>query len=293
MLVDATSSSHKNVSKPAESGLNVMRGFYNNGNACYANAAIQCLLNMNCVKDTVLKSRDCALKRVFRRYCIQSKSGDLLDLTELRGDIFPNDLNQQDTSDFTHDVIEKNSDHLKDLFRFNQITSTKCSNPRCNDLKQQKERNILYFLRIPHLDNKSCSMANLLKFNIDANKQWQPILESKCSQCYTNSHLVTQTIVENPQQILIFVLQLLDDNQMKNTNLKLQEIRSDIEICNKNYVFSGAVFHHGPRLTEGHYTAIVKKGTQFYKADDVNLSVCKRWPNNSKDIYMLFYEEKK
>jgi len=51
------------------------------------------------------------------------------------------------------------------------------------------------------------------------------------------------------------------------------------------------MFHHGQGFNEGHYTSILRKDGNLYKADDATITKSS-WSRNSKDIYILFYEEK-
>lgn len=59
-------------------------------------------------------------------------------------------------------------------------------------------------------------------------------------------------------------------------------------ISNNRYVLSGAVFHHGQTFQSGHYTAYVQDGNHLFHIDDTVIRK-RDWPNNSKDVYMLFY----
>lgn len=295
-MTDASTSKKntKNISKASEDGLNVMRGFVNSGNACYANASLQCLLNMKSVRDKVLVSRDCDLKKIFTTYIQRSKPNDVLNLIEvdrMRMTHF-NNLNQQDATEFLGTLFaDRDSNYLIDLCRVDIRSNINCSN--CDYTNSIDDHFSIMPLHIPTFFEHSMqkiSMANLLQFQ--GINQWQQLADSECENC--NAVLQSQTVVQSTNQILIFSLQLLDQDGTKNTTFKLSDVhRNDIEFGNKRYAFSGGIFHHGSRFSEGHYTAIVRKdNNNFFKANDRNVNICKKWPNNSKDIYVLFYEQK-
>lgn len=99
-------------------------------------------------------------------------------------------------------------------------------------------------------------------------------------------------LLENTGRVIIFQLYIADNLYMKVINLALSNVpKTELKFGNKRYVLSGAVFHHGTSLHEGHYTAILRKNGKFYRANDGIISECS-WPRNSKDLYLLFYIEK-
>lgn len=59
----------------------------------------------------------------------------------------------------------------------------------------------------------------------------------------------------------------------KNTNLLLSGVpHSKIRFCDKNYILSCAIFHHGETVSRCHYTAVVRKNKHRFKANDNEIS---------------------
>lgn len=204
---------------------------------------------------------------------------------------FFNGLGQQDASEFFQKLCEdSNSNYLHDLCAVEYITNTKCSN--CDYTRTQTDHKRVVPLCIPAQNPAGkFPMTNLLAFNFG---NWQTIHGSECEHC--KGLLQTQYQIQNTNKFLVFSLQVVDPiNNTKNTTFKLHDVpRNKIQFGTKKYAFSGGVFHHGANFGHGHYTAIVQKENKnLFKADDRAVNICKKWPSNSKDIYVLFYEESK
>lgn len=92
--------------------------------------------------------------------------------------------------------------------------------------------------------------------------------------------------------MLIFYLKLYNDSLQKTVNVKLSGVsQNDIEVGSVKYTLSGAVFHSGNTMNTGHYYSILRRNGRFIQANDEGITEC-RWPNNSKEIYMLIYVKK-
>lgn len=168
---------------------------------------------------------------------------------------------------------------------FFAICFKKC--PVCLTETPQIERDIMWSLSLPNQQpGEVCTMQELLNHNSTRN-DWTNIEDSECEDCL--SHKMTKISLQNFNQIIIFVLQLIRDDGSNMTEFKLRDVaRNQIEIENKRYVLSGAIFHHGISFTRGHYTAILRDDNNLYEAND-NVIRKARWPNNSKNVYILFY----
>lgn len=258
-----------------------IRGFVNNGASCYANASIQCLLNIKWVESSILISRDSVLKKLVIDYIDPNISGNL-NLDTLRSKYYPDLCIQQDASEFLRYLLtDVENSLLKNLCSFDRVIYNKC--PMCKHENSQIEQDTMYSLFIP---NYNTSMQTLLEFNFKSD--WSILTGSSCSNC--DSTLTTKTVEQNFGQVIIVVLQLINDNQQKITNFKLSNVaHKEIKIQGRKYTFTGAVFHLGESFTAGHYTAIVQNDKNLFRIDDNSIQKC-RWPNNSKDVYILFYE---
>ena len=261
----------------------------NNNNACYANSVFQCLANVKCINECVLKKGPrTTLKTAFSNYFNPLLLGTNLDISDLRSEFFHN-LEQQDSGEFLRLLL--NSDHskdMRDLCKHDLVSYVRCSNSDCNDhvgREVDRHDNIVCPLSLYGL--RKCKIIPLINMNFD---NWQNAQQSKCDGC--GSALQNKMNVENPRSVLIFSLSIANDFYIKTNSFELSSVQqTTISLGSKNYVLSGAVFHHGKGMREGHYTAVLRKNGKFYRANDETISKCS-WPRLSKDAYLLFYVEK-
>lgn len=281
--------SKKSKDKENESiTIGTMHGFINYGNNCWANSTLQCLLNLRSIHNAIMLAPSNGLKKVFMQY--DNLLAGTLDLTDLRTLFSAPDFqidNQQDCTDFLLKLINEFS-VLKPLCRFNLMYHSECPCGQSNTVNRPRT-DLIYILHVPP-SRSSRSIQELIDFN------YAPVelVDSYCDYCM---HQRTQRrVIENPSDVLIFHLQLATNvPNEKITNFKLSNVaQSTLKICEKEYVLSGAIFHHGTRLVDSsnHYTAIIRKNNMFIKANDSILSKCS-WPRQSKDLFVLFYEIKK
>lgn len=262
------------------------RGFVNNDQACYANSAIQCLLNLKTIERSILNAPNCTLKQITIDY-FNSEAKQCLDLSNIRKKYYANLRAQQDSSEFLrHMFQDRETSFLKNVCSFDRTITRKC--PHCLYIRDQSERDTVCDLYIP---KNECTMKELLSYNLSC--EWKAIEGSHCENC--RSTLQTKTSWRNFSQVIIFILQLAreqDDGSIsKMTDFKLKEVSGKkIEINGEKYDFNGAIFHKGSSFKAGHYTAILRRETHLFKADDKKIESC-RWPSNSKDVYVLFYSK--
>lgn len=270
--------------------LNTMHGFINTSNCCWANATLQCILNINAFQQSIRLGPSNVLKNIFLQY--NNPLAGALDLLTLRRE-FARQFsmgNQHDATEFILTLVERYP-VLKSKCQFDYTFYGKCARDCVSSRTKNVQRgSSIYFLHLP--PNRSLNMQALIDFNFNT---WTTIVGSTCSnrEC---SQLKSQTRqIENPKEVLIFQLQLSTNiaNQ-KITNLELKSVpQTELNIHNKRYVLAGAIFHHGRFLVHNsnHYTAIVRKGNSFFEANDTFISR-RNWPRNSKDLFVLFYVEK-
>lgn len=120
--------------------------------------------------------------------------------------------------------------------------------------------------------------------------RWVEIQDSICGAC--RSPLETKVHLGNTSRVIIFSLLIADQFYVKINSLQLSSVpQTELSFGNKKYVLSSAIFHHGTELKGGHYTVILRKNGNFFRANDGTIEQCS-WPRNSKDLYYLFYVEK-
>ncbi|RYE13736.1 MAG: hypothetical protein EOP45_20745, partial [Sphingobacteriaceae bacterium] len=287
--------------------IKTMHGFKNHGetnrNACYANSVIQCLFNIDPVRNKILTSTDCLLKQIFMQYdaLLPGESMDLITLRRL----FYDDLLQQDCTEFLQLLLQSDvSCGIADLCRFALETPIKCS--RCDYMNLESQPNTTYALdiKVDEANRANCSITELMQSNLNGN--WRLIdagrrilvdqdpenQGTKCRSCRNRNCLQTRTLLKNPGEVLIFYLKLYNDSLQKTVNVKLSGVsQNDIEVGSVKYTLSGAVFHSGNTMNTGHYYSILRRNGRFIMANDEGITEC-RWPNNSKEIYMLIYVKK-
>lgn len=268
-----------------------LKGFINPLVACYANSLLQCLFNIQLIKDKILASENSELKELLLKYTDNRTKN--LDATKIRLQfIAVNLLNvQQDPSElFVQLAGHPDTNYLYDLCAFDVITKKKCS----DGMKTESMKATTLYLNIPpnrNSYNSTMTMHDLLQYNL--NEAWRIIDDSKCPD---GRHPYTQTIYGNFSSIIIFVLQLAHREKsflpiQKITDFKLNNVAyEDIVIGTKTYELNSAIFHHGFSLKFGHYTAILKRDGHFIRVNDLVLGES-LWPLESKDVYMLIYTE--
>lgn len=89
--------------------------------------------------------------------------------------------------------------------------------------------------------------------------------------------------------MLILQLKLFSNNAEKITTLKIKQLpTTTLNVRGVLYKLHAAIFHHGPSIIGGHYTAMVREDKKWIQLDDER-SATGTWPRNSKDAYVLFY----
>jgi len=74
----------------------------------------------------------------------------------------------------------------------------------------------------------------------------------------------------------------------KITDLKLSGVSSSIlEIAGAQYKTQAAILHMGENTSSGHYIAYLRQGTSNWVCANDTTVAEKRWPNNSKDVYVI------
>lgn len=64
-----------------------------------------------------------------------------------------------------------------------------------------------------------------------------------------------------------------------------------VSINKKLYKVSSVIFHHGQSIEHGHYTNMIYKNGIWFKVSDTLIQSNALWPENVKDVYMIFQEQ--
>lgn len=168
----------------------------------------------------------------------------------------------------------------------------------CTKNRHSKRKSI-YTLFLPE-SNQCHNIQDLLDENLS---HVNGVADSLCDQC--GDQLVQTRVIENPNDIVIMYLDISrknpnpdpqdpESNRIKEMNFKVLEniAHQNIVINNEVFEFSGCIFYHGgPVLNSptNHYTAILRQNGTLKKADDSVITSLRNWPQNSRDLNVLFY----
>jgi len=74
----------------------------------------------------------------------------------------------------------------------------------------------------------------------------------------------------------------------KITDLKLSGVPTSIlEIAGAQYKTQAAILHMGENTSSGHYISYLRQGTSNWVCANDTTVTDKRWPNKSKDVYVI------
>lgn len=202
-------------------------------------------------------------------------------------------LEQQDCVQFLEALMNRNRYTFDSLFGFQELYSSRCnlcSHTTTNDAPT----NLILHLDIPQ--NRSQTLQTLL--STDQNV-WSSISDYRCHNCnniggYESKH---QIILANEYiiiQLKLFTTTFINEQFVSNkiTNLKLSGVPSTIlEIAGSHYKPHAAILHIGQDMSSGHYIAYLKQvHSNWVLVNDTTVTE-KRWPNNSKDVYVIILKK--
>ncbi|PHT96551.1 hypothetical protein BC332_34523 [Capsicum chinense] len=288
----------KDFSNDMTEASHALPAFVNQDLSCYANSDLQCLLSYEPLRYALSCSPvDTALKRLATEYVTAANSRRQLTSFDVRLEVdllcscVPQARNipyanpeQQDAQLFLISLI--NCHHILNEFtKFSVVYEKKCGYKLCG-VTNSSEPQCDNVWRLSTV-NSHKTIAQLLEIP----STYQNIEDYKCPTCGNKSTAQERTVLQHPSQL--FVVQLLIFGQdVKNTSFRVNNVL-DITIDKRRYELHGAVFHHGGRDMNGdhyvgHYTAIIRSGKRFIRADDSRIQPCD-WPEGSKDAFLLFY----
>lgn len=274
----------------APSELVCIPGFHNvDGVSCYANSVVQCLLHCEPVLLKLLESNNPTdpLIIIARSFVSQAQNMDTLSLRKsIGGQYFHTDgrrQEQNDASEFLLHVLERYPS-IQDIFKFTLVNKKTCTNECGYNYSFREENSTL--IKLPLLGNKD-TLLNMVKNYTD----WNIIPEATCNVCGSVGTTKERFEIQDVGQYLLLSLSLWLPTG-KLTSFKLTALPSTVlRISNSRFVLKSAIFHHGEDLESGHYTALLKSNNLFIRANDNTIGK-ERWPNASKDLYMILLEQK-
>uniref|UniRef100_A0A8D9BLJ6 ATP-dependent DNA helicase PIF1 n=1 Tax=Cacopsylla melanoneura TaxID=428564 RepID=A0A8D9BLJ6_9HEMI len=258
-------------------------GFTNaDGVSCYANSVLQCLFHCEPILLKLLEdSSNDPLSLIARSFISQSDNIDCRSLRNCIGEPFSR-VEQQDPSEFLAELLVQYPD-LHEMFTFTIVNIKACN--QCNYERRIEEQNNT-LLKLPLLGGKSTLKDMILNYT-----DWNVIEESTCPTCQFRGTLREKFEFAHVSQYLVLTLSLWQATG-KVANFKLTALPSTVlKIQNSRFVLKSAIFHHGMEIQSGHYTAMLKKESHFIRTNDKNVGK-ERWPNASKDVYMIILEQK-
>lgn len=238
-----------------------MHGFYNNGNTCYFNAALQCMLRVHELSERVLRepyAGDCLftaryseLVRIYFQTAAHSKI-DVAPLLKTFQDRFPRfkARHPHDTQDALFciiDILEVTYPYLKELVYGEKEQRTVCPSGSTSE-------KVPFSMLIVHGEHGTS--VNAL---VGASETWDTLTDYVDGAGVTHHVATTRSSISRYPRILFVSF----DAKVRVTADALFE--GKYEVC-------GSIIHVGSQ-SGGHYMSMVRLGTTWYAQDDDTLTV--------------------
>lgn len=189
---------------------------------------------------------------------------------------------QQDVTEFLNHLFETSQTINNNVIHFYTISRrcTICGNEHRETLPN-------FILNLEVLDENSVTtLKELYESQINV---WKSRDSSMCSNCGQECMKEEMYSVSNPNNLLIVSLGLWKqvNNQIRKKIVSLKNVPKDvISVSGSQYKVTAAIFHHGPHMQNGHYTAMLRKSRIWIKADD-EIVLQSVWPRYAKDAYVF------
>lgn len=268
-------------------------GICNNNNVCYANAAIQCLFGTKDIYWTIKSSPNIGplvakLLWHYENFNIEETEKTVLELCNKLGFV---EKEYESSFEFLYRLFNhQEGGILKECCEFIEQMDVMCFN--CNYKNSIEEK--LFFLTIK---TEGLPKTTSLQVLLDGmyNTDYKEIVDSKCTLCQAKLSAYNRIVCSN--RTLILLLNTCDIDSNKN-NVILDPnsfITENINFANKDFEFSGAIFYEGYSTENGHFYAILKKSpNSLVLLNDSKIGWNYKWgPNESKNLYMMFFTEKR
>jgi len=237
-----------------------MHGFYNNGNTCYFNAAIQCMLRIHELSDHILRNPytgECTFTSAYAelvRVYFQSEkclSINLEPLIEKFRDKFPRFKSRlphdtQDTIFCIIDILEVSYPYIKELVYGENEQYTICPSG-------SKSEKVPFTILLLHSEDGK-SVGDLVR----TSEKWATLTDYVDDAGIKHHVTTTRTSIVKFPKILFVSFD-------KKIRIIADEIFEKYELC-------GSIIHKGDNHG-GHYMSMIKLGDKWYSQDDETLSV--------------------
>ena len=271
----------------------IFSGFTNtDGVSCYANSVIQVLFNCQSLVNEIRNNQlGPTLQHSLHEYTSNSGSCDTRTIREYLDNetILYTLQQQQDCIEFLEALMDRSRPTFESLFGFQELYTIRCNT--CNHTTANNApTSLILHLQIPQ--NRSQTLQTLFSTNQNV---WNTLDDYRCNNCNNiggseNKH---QIIVANEYiviQLKLFTSTFVNGQFVPNkiTDLKLSGVPTSIlEIAGAQYKTQAAILHMGENTSSGHYIAYLRQGTSNWVCANDTTVAEKRWPNNSKDVYVI------
>jgi len=191
----------------------VMHGFQNTDKvSCYANAVLQCLLNLNAIRQQLSNyDKSDVLRVLMHRYENEICNLNTYAIRQCLGDYFSSPV-KRNASDFFMALCEK-YDCIKSLVRHQITTIKRCKT--CNNTKTIVDNNIIISIPINNLKKKSYNLNDLLKTTFS---HWYQLHNESCEYCTESNIILKNEIILTKEIVVIrLIFSSQDDKLMKTT----------------------------------------------------------------------------
>ncbi|KYM98499.1 ATP-dependent DNA helicase PIF1 [Cyphomyrmex costatus] len=269
----------------------IIRGFQNIDKvSCYANATLQCLLNLYTFRKELLNYDKLDVLNLFaHQYEHGTSNLNTYDIRQSLGEYFSTII-KRNALEFLTALCTK-YDYIKSMVEHKVICNYRCYS--CGNTKVITNNNVILSLSINNVKKKSYNLNDLLKTTFSSS--WCQTFDKLCERCGRNDVLFKSELVP-PKEILIINLTSFSSEDGKSEKIphkfSLCSVPTTkiIIIAGQTYKVMSAIFHYGSCIDEGHYTSMCKEGTSWIEIDDVQV-IKRQWPRGAKDISILFLQK--
>jgi len=258
--------------------------------SCYANTVLQCLFHLNIVRKQLFNSDKLdVLSILAHRYENGIHNLNIYTIREYLRDYFSIGI-KRDAFDFLIALCIK-YDFIKTLVEHRVISTSRYKS--CSDTKVTTNNNVILSIFINNFKKKNFNLNDLLNISFS---HWSELYEKSCERCGGNDILFKNELTLTKQIIIIhLILFSLQNGTLVKVPQKINLCAiptSKILIAGQVYKVMSAIFHHGLRIENGHFTNMCREGSSsiWIEADDMQVTK-KQWPRGVKDIYILFLEK--
>lgn len=235
-----------------------MHGFYNNGNTCYFNTAIQCMLRIHELSEHILRNPydgDCSFTNAYTQLvqlyfksekCLTINIEPLLVKFTEKFPRFKSRIphDAQDTIFCIIDILEVTYPYLKKLIYGEKNQSTISPS-------NSKSEIVPFTLLILHSENGK-SVSELIKNS----EQWDTLTDYIDDNGIKHHVATTRTTITKFPKILFISFD--------------EKIRVDADDILEDYELCGSIIHMGNK-SGGHYISMIKLSDKWYMQDDNKL----------------------